>query len=118
MLEARDSIIRDKELERRRHVACLLWLVRHRTLFSYYQTRSEVITFSSAENTPQLVIMGDILRHPSEYEMPVRCKAAGQEHDGKKKNYPAQSMILLESSHNQYEYIKPHSSDVKLTYRA
>ncbi len=114
MLDERDSIKRDSELGRRKHLADLLLLIRHQTLFSYYQTASKVISFSSAENTPQLVIMGDILRHPSEYEMPVRCKAAGQEHDGKKKDYPAQSMILLESSHNQYEYIKPHSSDVKL----
>jgi len=95
MLDERDSIKRDSELGRRKHLDDLLWLIRHQTLFSYYQTASKVISFSSAENTPQLVIMGDILRHPSEYEMPVRYEAAKQEHEGKNKDHPVLNPIFL-----------------------
>ena len=115
MLDERDSIIRDNELGRWRHLTDLLWLIRDRSLVSYYQTTSEVISFSSTENTPELVIMGDILRRSGEYEMPVRCDATGQEYEGKKdKHCPAHSLILLKSSHSRCSYGKPHFCDVKL----
>jgi hypothetical protein len=82
-------------------------------LFFHHQRPSEIISFSLAENTAQLVIISDNFCRPSR-QMSVRCEAPGQEHDGKNKDYPVRNSILLKVAHNQRKYVSPRSSNVKL----
>src|SRR5262249_27680885 len=76
-----------------------------------HQTPCEVISFRSAENTTQRVIVGNVFRSSSG-EMSVGCEAPGQEHDGKKKDHPSNS-TLPKITHSQQKYVKPHRYNVK-----